>query len=331
MSNDRKATDDLAVAKADRRIFFATALAHGGARVLAKVGSAPLERLKICIQVDAAPGVHRQSFGGGLRLAQNVVAQQGVRAFWKGAPVHISGICLGTAARLSLLRYFQMWTMPGGGKQYQGVEAYARGCAFQYAAGATALVIAYPTDVAYTCLAADMAPAAAKQRFRGSRDLWKFVVKEHGLPGLYRGLPLCLATALPFMVTATAAHDLLAPRLMKRLGQAPDVDAFAASHSVPPHLWPWNLLVGAAAGFLAQSATYPLDTVRRRWQFLLVAPEDKAKPHPRRLRELAREMYQDRGLRGLYAGYTVNALKLIPELCVLCAAYWHINHASNFV
>jgi len=316
--------DERAVSKADRRLFFWTALAHGSARVLSKTASAPLERVKVCLQVSAA-GVRTTSptVGGGTGLLCSIVKTQGVTALWRGSGTHILGVCLGSLTRLAALSTSQMWAMPGGGQQYRGLDAYLRNCAFLYGAGVAALLIAYPFDVAYTCMAADM---SSPRRFNGVFHFARVTTREHGVRVLYRGLPLCLATAVPFVAIATASHDLLAPHLLQRLGQAPEVDDGAIK--VPPHLYPWNLLVGAAAGFTAQSVTYPLDTLRRRWQHACAGPPLAA---PRDVRECFARIYAEGGWRAFYAGYTVNALKLAPELLVLSGAYLHINSSGFYV
>lgn len=336
-----QAKDDRDVAKADRRRFFLAATAHAGARVLSKVASAPLERVKIGLQLGVTGGSLGGTSGAGgavssglgrppgaerlgtVGLLRDIAFKQGPLAFWRGSAAHVSGAVLGAAARLSILRTSQMHAMPGGDLQYRGFEAYVRRCAAFYGAGATALLVAYPMDVAYTCLAADM---GAPRRFRGAFDFARFAVREHGILSLYRGFPLCLMTALPFVVVSTAAHDLLAPRLMRKLGQAPAVDASAVR--VPPHLYPWNILVGATAGFVAQSLTYPLDTIRRRWQSSSAGPRDLA---PRSSRECLQQLLAEGGWQALYRGFGVNALKLVPELSVLCFAYHQIHYSGYFV
>merc|ERR1712061_874233 len=104
-----------------------------------------------------------------------------------------------------------------------------------------------------TCLAADH---AAKRYYRGPFHFANLVRQEHGFLSLYRGLPLCLATAVPFVFIATGVHDLLAPVLLRRMGQAPAVDPDAAQPGdpfwlvragAPAHLYPWNLVVGAVS------------------------------------------------------------------------------------
>lgn len=327
------AKDQAAVAKADRRLFFAAAFAHGSARVLSKVASAPLERVKICLQVAPAPAV-RQAYFQTPAALHGILASQGWRGLWRGSATHISAVCLGGLTRLGVLRTSQMWMMPGGGQQYEGFGAYARRCAYLYIAGVAALFVVYPLDVTYTCLAADQ---AQPRHYRGVVHFCRSTWREHGPIGLYRGLPLCLASAVPFILVSTAVHDVLAARFLQQMGQAPQVDHRAvqpgdlfwlARHGAPSHLYPWNLLVGAAAGTVAQAATYPLDTVRRRWQHSCTNRRAQA---PSSWMEVAKDIYAQRGWRGFYAGYGANLLKLAPELLVLCGVYLQINASGNFV
>lgn len=329
--------DQFSAASADRRRFFAALCAHGGARVLSKVASAPLERVKVCLQVSALPRSEVFAQGGKagpLRVFTEIVYTQGARALWRGAGTHLCAAGLGGITRLGLLRTSQMWTMPGGDRRYKGLESYVRRCAFLYASGSAALVVAYPLDVAYTNLAADN---GTPRNFRG---FWHFVrtaAREHGLRSLYRGFPLCLATALPFVVVATGVHDGLAPHILHQQGRPPEVGHGAAQpgdlfwlvrDGAPAHLYPWNLILGAVAGFAGQVVTYPLDTLRRKWQHTCVASRTEV---PRTLQECAWSLYAAGGARAFYAGFGVNAFKLIPEVLVLSGAYLFINAAPIFV
>mmetsp|Transcript_99618 Transcript_99618/g.192365 ORF Transcript_99618/g.192365 Transcript_99618/m.192365 type:complete len:224 (-) Transcript_99618:6-677(-) len=223
--------------------------------------------------------------------------------------------------------------MPGGDWHYHGIGAYIRRCTFLYATGSAALLVAYPFDVAYTCLAAD---TSTQRRFRGTLHFVTHTYQTHGMLSLYRGLPLCLATAAPFVLVATAVHDFLAPVLLRRRGQAPCVGDPASSgdpewllrDGAPVHLYPWNLWVGAVSGFAGQAVTYPLDTLRRRWQHTCTS---QFKEHPATLRQCLVHIRSQGGYRVLYAGFSVNALKLLPELWVLGSVYLTLNASGSFV
>lgn len=329
-------SDEAAIRKVDRRLFFGTVIAHGGAGVLCKVVSAPLERVKICRQV--IPRAAQSSHPVSLRW---IITQQGVWALWRGSAAHIGGISLGVCARLGVLKTTQMWAMPGtlrDNQQYGTFEAYARRCAYLYAAGAAALCVAYPLDVAYTNLAADM---GQPRRFRGA---WHFFVtarNTHGALSLYRGLPLALLTAVPFIVVSTATHDALAARVLRSMGQSDEPVVARAAQAVQPGLSRdralpvlvgagpvANLAVGAFSGFVAQSVTYPLDTLRRRWQHACSGSPDAV---PRHYADCLVSIWRQGGWRALYAGYVVNTVKLVPELAVLSGVYLQINAMARFI
>lgn len=313
--------------RSDRRLFFAVLFAHGYARVLSKLASAPLERVKVCLQVGLPAGQP-----GLMATLQSLIRNQGYRGLWRGSATHAAASIFGGFARLSALRTTQMWMMPGGNRHYQGLEGYVRRCSFLYMSGAGAVTLVYPLDAAYTCLAAD-----STERFRGLRHFLSTTRREHGLLSLYRGLPLCLVTALPYICIATGLHDLLAPWLMKQMGNPPSVDQkslqpgdlfWLVRHGAPAHLYPWNLVVGATSGFVAQTATYPLDTLRRRWQHTCAG---RRKDMPESLRDCAQRIYAEGGPTSFYRGLTLNSLKLFPELMVLSGVYFVINASGNFV
>ncbi|CAK9104694.1 Graves disease carrier protein homolog (GDC) (Mitochondrial solute carrier protein homolog) (Solute carrier family 25 member 16) [Durusdinium trenchii] len=309
-------------AASDRRLFFSVLFAHGFARVLSKLASAPLERVKICAQVGGSRP---------LTTCSDLLQQQGIRSLWRGSATHVTASILGGFGRLSALRTTQMWMMPGGDRHYQGFEGYLRRCSFLYMSGAGALILVYPLDVAYTCLAAD-----TKGQFRGLLHFFSETRRRHGLLNLYRGLPLCLLTALPYISIATALHDTLAPWLMTQMGHRPSVDPkslqpgdlfWLVRHGAPAHLYPWNLVVGAASGFVAQTVTYPLDTLRRRWQHTCAGPRASMPPS---LKDCAKSIYAKGDLKVFYRGLSLNSLKLIPELLVLSGVYFVINASGNF-
>lgn len=241
--------------------------------------------------------------------------------------------------RLGLLRTSQMWFMPGGGQLYSGFQGYLRRCSVLYAGAAAALVVVYPLDVAYTCLAAD---AAAPRRFRGFIGFVRHAVGKHGARSLYRGFSLCLATAMPFVAISTAVHDALLPSLLQLrsrpavhsgdhraedAGRANELERLLQERA-PAQLFPWNLLLGAFSGFVAQSVTYPLDTVRRRWQHSLAGERADA---PKSWHECAAALRRADGIRPFYAGFGFNSAKLVPELLVLCCVYRMVANSGSFV
>ena len=145
------------------------------------------------------------------------------------------------------------------------------------AAGATAVLVTYPLDLVRTRLAYQMEGEKKKGGAGGSasssppaatvRGVLAATVRAEGLRGLYRGIAPTLAGILPYAglkfyvyQSAKAAHAR-----GREGGGGGDSGASttttAARASVPS-----LLAFGAAAGLVAQTATYPLDVVRRQMQ-----------------------------------------------------------------
>mmetsp|Transcript_22600 Transcript_22600/g.41627 ORF Transcript_22600/g.41627 Transcript_22600/m.41627 type:complete len:332 (+) Transcript_22600:82-1077(+) len=326
-----QAEDDWLKGKRQRQLFFTSAGAHASALLLSKLASAPFERAKICLQVSQYTCAEGRSPMHLKKFVHEVHLHQGWKALWRGTGAHISAITVGALARLSLLRTSQMWMMPGRDKPYSKMEAYTHRCGFLLAAGSVAVTISYPFDLAYTNLAADM---SKRRRFKHMFVFFNHVRKQHGLLHIYRGLPLCLVSAFPFVAIATAVHDLAGPALLQdtprplKVEEVQDLHRNLDGFVYKPvmHHYPYNLILGAVAGLTAQSVTYPLDTWRRRWQYTC---SEAAATAPRSVMETFRVLWVQGGWRAFYAGYWTNVAKLVPELSVLCGVYFAINASER--
>lgn len=71
------------------------------------------------------------------------------------------------------------------------------------------------------------------------------------IAAFYKGLGPTIASLAPFVAINFASYDTL--------------KALAKQHDVLQGPWS-SLLLGAGAGIIAQTACYPLDTIRRRMQ-----------------------------------------------------------------
>ena len=80
----------------------------------------------------------------------------------------------------------------------------------------------------------------------------------------------------------------------------------------------WNLLNGALSGLIAQTVTYPGDTIRRRMQ--TNGASGAAKVYSSSI-DCARQMFLREGLRGFFQGAWANTVRCVPGAAVQFAAY----------
>lgn len=158
---------------------FLTDLVLGGASgCFAKTLCAPLERTKIVLQTNSA-GTGLGMLGTG----RGIVADQGVRALWRGNATNCARYFPTQAINFACKERFQLALVPdrktaGFGPWFAGYLA-AGGLA-----GATSLTIVYPLEFAYTRLAAD---AGKNKQFTGLSNV---SVGRHVLAVSLHMLPL---------------------------------------------------------------------------------------------------------------------------------------------
>ena len=133
-------------------------------------------------------------------------------------------------------------------------------------------------------------------RYTGLMNVVTKIYREEGLSAYYRGLFPTLLGIVPYAGISFFTYESL-----KKLYS----DAFHDSRKLNPlH----RLLFGACAGLFGQSATYPLDIIRRRMQTDGIS--GPSRPEYNRMWSTAKYVYATEGLKkGLYKGLSMNWVK----------------------
>eukprot|EP00879_Flechtneria_rotunda_P033535 GHRR01037151.1.p1 GENE.GHRR01037151.1~~GHRR01037151.1.p1 ORF type:complete len:190 (+),score=53.00 GHRR01037151.1:93-662(+) len=167
----------------------------------------------------------------------------------------------------------------------------------------------YPLDFCRTRLTADRTPTGQQRPFTGIVSCLRQSWAQEGLRSWYKGMGMSLPGVAVYTSMSFTAYDTLKQRL--------------PSDKASKEQW-WYPLAkigcGAAAGIAAQTASYPLDTLRRRLQ-VSGAPGNSVqyKGYLNCLRHMAQH---EHGLvRQLFKGWGINCLKTAPGAAVQFVAY----------
>lgn len=160
------------------------------------------------------------------------------------------------------------------------------------------------------------APSAAKADAPGGRS----VAPRIGLVNFYRGFLPTLLGMLPYAGMSFLTHDTVSD-LMRRPSLAP-YTTLPRTKSQPPGkpapLRSWaELTAGGIAGLISQTASYPLEVIRRRMQVGGAVGDG----HRLRLGETAAIIFRERGFRGFFVGLTIGYIKVIPMVAVSFYTY----------
>lgn len=220
-------------------------------------------------------------------------------------------------------------------------------------AGATAVLVTYPLDLVRTRIAYMMEAgprggqgqkpslAAALRGRHTIGGVLMTTLRGEGLRGLYHGIGPSMYGILPyaglkFFVYQHLKQFYLAAGGGAALAEGGDGVAVVGQPRLPV---PAMLTFGGIAGIVAQTTTYPLDVVRRRMQVeglkYRQPPVALGAPHfpdgklpqstPAALVAIARR----EGWRVLYAGLSINYMKVVPSTAIGFTLYDYLKSALD--
>lgn len=308
-----------------------SSLAGGLAGCAAKTLIAPLDRVKILFQTSN-PQFSRYSgqWLGVWHATRDIYQQLGVTGLFKGHAATLLRIYPYAAIKFVAYEQFRAILIPDVKDEVPWRRFAAGGLA-----GVTSVFFTYPLEVIRVRLAFE-----TRQRKVGIRKICRemFLERPHsaqaanqsalvGLLNFYRGFSPTLAGMIPYAGVSFLAHDWISDLLRdQRISQytmpqstlPPD-----SNHSKPP-LYAWaKLTAGGIAGMLSQTASYPLEVVRRRMQVSgAVGTGSRVK-----FWECAREILSTKGIPGFYVGLTIGYIKVVPMVACSFYVYERMKYA----
>ncbi|MES1910437.1 MAG: hypothetical protein MHM6MM_003030 [Cercozoa sp. M6MM] len=281
-------------------------LCGGCAGALAKTTTAPLDRVKILFQVSSTKTF---SLRNAYRTLHAIHQTEGVKALWRGngammlrvVPYAAVQFTAFDAAQAQLQRHFDL---PDRSPKLSRFVAGA-------SAGALSVVCTYPLDVLRARMATQHFDTHTHHtahghahahgqgvfehadrrhqhpRFSGILHAASSIWRKEGAAALWKGMWPTLLGVVPLAGTSFFVFHTLKHRY------------YDGEQYVPTHA---RLVFGGFAGLCAQTVTYPLDSVRRRFQ---VHADPASHGVFRSLVHIART----EGVRSLFKGVSLNWIK----------------------
>jgi solute carrier family 25 (mitochondrial adenine nucleotide translocator), member 4/5/6/31 len=225
-------------------------LASGGtAAAVSKTAVAPIERVKLLLQVqDASTTITADKrYKGIVDVLTRVPKEQGFTALWRGNLANVIRYfptqALNFAFKDTIKGLFPKYNQNTEFWKFFGTNLASGGLA-----GASSLCFVYPLDFARTRLAADVGKGTSRE-FKGLGDCLVKIAKSDGPIGLYRGFFVSVQGIIIYRAAYFGMFDT-AKMMFTKDGKK--LNFFAA--------WAIAQVVTISSGVLS----YPWDTVRRR-------------------------------------------------------------------
>ncbi|KAM7262627.1 hypothetical protein ACFE04_000310 [Oxalis oulophora] len=164
-------------------------------------------------------------------------------------------------------------------------------------AGVSSTIITYPLELLKTRL------TVQRGIYKNFMDAFVRIIQEEGPGELYRGLTPSVIGVVPYAATNYYAYDTLRKAYRKAFKKEEINNVM-------------TLLIGAAAGAISSSATFPLEVARKHMQ----AGALNGRQYNNMLHALA-SILETEGIQGLYRGLGPSCLKLVPAAGISFMCY----------
>lgn len=234
----------------DATNFLKDFLAGGVAAAVSKTAVAPIERVKLLLQVQHASKqiTADKHYKGIVDAFVRIPQEQGITAYWRGNLANVIRYFPTQALNFAFKDKYKQVFLGGVDKRTQFWRYFMGNLASGGAAGATSLCFVYPLDFARTRLAADIGKGAGNREFNGLGHCLTKIFKADGLGGLYRGFGVSVQGIIIYRAAYFGTYDTAK-------GMLPDPKN-------TPLVVSWLIAQTVTTG--AGIVSYPFDTVRRR-------------------------------------------------------------------
>ena len=266
-------------------------LAAGGvAGAVSRTCTAPLDRLKVFLQVQQCRQTISDCF-------HHMLKEGGVSGLWRGNGINVLKIAPESAIKFAA--YEQIKRLIKGDSK-QNLTIFERFCAGALAGGISQTAI-YPLEVLKTRLA-----LRTTGQYKGILDAAIKIYTKEGLRSFYRGYIPNILGIIPYAGIDLAVYETLKKKYLN-------------SHSSQEQPGFWMLLAcGSASSTLGQMCSYPLALVRTRLQAQVLANIDQRNAS---MTGVFRTILQREGVFGLYRGITPNFIKVLPAVSISYVVY----------
>ncbi|EEB10163.1 ADP,ATP carrier protein, putative [Pediculus humanus corporis] len=237
------------MAQTDVQAFLIDFIAGGISAAISKTAVAPIERVKLILQVQAVSKQisEKERYKGIIDAFVRIPKEQGFASFWRGNLANVIRYFPTQALNFAFKDVYKTIFMEGIDKKKEFWKYFAMNLASGGAAGASSLCFVYPLDFARTRLAADVGKGANRE-FNGLYDCLVKIFKSDGLIGLYRGFFVSVQGIIVYRAAYFGLFDTAK-------GMLPD------PKTTPLYI---SFLIAQVVTTFAGIVSYPMDTVRRR-------------------------------------------------------------------
>ncbi|CRL04457.1 CLUMA_CG017540, isoform B [Clunio marinus] len=316
IGEDLNVPDDFTQTEMETGRWWRHLVAGALAGAVSRTSTAPLDRIKVLLQVQSTKQRISDCFSYMLK-------EGGVKSLWRGNGINVLKIAPESAIKFAAYEQVKRFIRGPDNRPMSIFERFVAGAC----AGCVSQTAIYPLEVLKTRLA-----LRKTGQYAGMLDAAKKIYAGEGLRSFYRGYIPNVLGIIPYAGIDLAVYETLKKNY---LSQHTEQEA--------PQIW-LLLACGSASSTLGQVCSYPLALVRTRLQAQAVskttnlnlnvvglnsvpfASQPKLPSKDYTMTSVFKRIIRTEGFAGLYRGITPNFIKVLPAVSISYVVY---EYSSN--
>lgn len=291
-------------------------LAGGVAGGVSRTAVAPLERLKIVLQVQGNERMYTGVWQGLVHMART----EGVKGLFKGNGTNCIRIIPNSAMKFLAFEKFKQYISAYNKEMYGDGSLSANSRLLAGAgAGIVGMTATYPLDMVRGRLTVQEGKAT---QYRGIIHASIDIYKKEGFFAFYRGWLPSVIGVIPYAGLNFGVYETAKVALVNYHGFENEMDLGVVE----------MLGCGALAGACGQTMAYPFDVARRRlqvsgWQGAAPLHGDAVGQAVayKGMIDCFRRTVKEEGVQALFKGLWPNYLKVVPSIAIMFVCYENIK------
>jgi solute carrier family 25 phosphate transporter 23/24/25/41 len=299
IGEDSQIPEDFTPQEMQSGVWWRHLVAGGLAGCMSRTCTAPLDRLKVFLQVHST-FQNRYNLFSALKF---LYKEGGIKSFWRGNGINV--IKIAPESAFKFMAYEQIKRLIQrlkGGSELSLAERFMAGSS----AGAISQTVIYPLEVLKTRLAL----RTTGQLDKGLIHFATKMYKKEGFSCFYKGYVPNLIGIIPYAGIDLAIYETLKTLYVKRNPNIKEPGVFS------------TLACGTCSSTCGQLASYPLALVRTRLQARTISMDPS---QPDTMSGQFKYILQNEGPVGLYRGIIPNFIKVIPAVSISYVVYENVR------
>jgi len=278
-----------------------SAIIGGAGNAISRTVIAPLERLRM--QMIADPGKHSSMWG----CISGIYQKEGIRGLWAGNSVNVLRIAPQGAIAFGTKDYFKEFFAGKGNKPTPLQTLLA-----SMVSGIFCQTCVYPLDTVRTRI------TASPQEYKGINDAFRTIAAKEGPRAYFVGLVSANCFAVPYYGTQLFTYDMLKETYLT-YGMPEGLQRVMSPVAALP--------LGAIAGMTSCTVAFPFQTAWKRMQVQGIG--DRPIKY-RNMLDVWVQIVKHEGVKGMYAGWPANLIKLAPTGAITFLAVEMMKELCGF-